>query len=128
MEPIAVVTALALLQYFWLGYLVSAARIRHGIKAPATSGHPEFDRAFRIHQNTLEQLIVFVPALWLFGSYVHALLGALLGLVFIAGRFLYHASYRKDPSSRLAGSMVGGVATIVLLVGGLIGALVTWIA
>ena len=128
MEPIAIVTGVALLQYYWFGYLVSAARLRHDIKAPATSGHPEFDRAFRIQQNTLEQLIVFVPALWLFGSYVHALSGALLGLVFIVGRFVYRDSYVKDPSTRGPGAMIGGVATIVLLVGGLVGAIVAWVA
>lgn len=128
MEAIAIVTALALLQYFWLGYFVSAARVRHDIKAPATSGHPEFDRAFRVHMNTLEQLMVLLPALWLFGWYVHALIGALIGLLFIAGRFIYQAGYMKDPASRRPGSMVSGVAMVVLLVGGLIGAAVSWIA
>ncbi len=128
MQPIAIVTALALLQYLWLGYLVSAARIRYDVKAPAISGHPGFERAFRIHQNTLEQLVMFLPALWLFAWYVQALVGALLGLVFIAGRFVYHAGYTKDPSARGPGAMIGGVATVVLLVGGLIGAVVSWIA
>ena len=128
MEPVAIVTVLMLIQYFWFGYFVSAARIRHGIKAPATSGHPEFDRAFRIHQNTLEQLMVVLPALWLFGWYVHALTGALLGLLFIAGRFIYRAGYLRDPASRLSGSIVGAVALVVLLAGGLVGAVMSWVA
>jgi glutathione S-transferase len=127
MAPVALITTLALLQYFWLGYLVSQARIRHGVNAPATSGHPEFDRTFRIHQNTLEQLLAFIPALWIFGWYVHVLTGALIGLVFIAGRFVYYQSYLRDPSSRTLGAMLGGLATIVLLVGGAIGALVSWV-
>jgi glutathione S-transferase len=128
MEPVAIVTALALVQYFWFGYLVSEARIRHGVNAPATSGHPEFDRCFRVHQNTAEQLLAFMPAVWIFGWYLHGLIAALIGAVFIAGRFVYQQSYMKDPSTRTLGAMMSGVATIVLLVGGLIGAIVGWIA
>ena len=128
MEPVAIVTALALVQYFWFGYLVSEARIRHGVNAPATSGHPEFDRRFRVHQNTAEQLLAFMPAVWIFGWYAHALIGALIGVLFIAGRFVYQQSYMKDPSTRALGAMMSGVATIVLLVGGLIGAIVGWLA
>jgi hypothetical protein len=78
-EPVAIVTVLALLQYFFFGYQVGAARIRYDVAAPATTGHPLFERNFRIHQNTLEQLIAFLPGLWLFGWYVHALVAAALG-------------------------------------------------
>lgn len=108
MESVALVTALALVQFFYFGYAVSMARMRHGIEAPATTGHPDFDRNFRIHQNTLEQLIVFLPALWIFGWYVHGLIAALLGLVFIAGRHLYRARYLEDPEKRALGVMIGG--------------------
>lgn len=127
MEPIAILTALALIQYFWFGYRVSEARIRHDVKAPATTGHPDFDRCFRIHQNTAEQLLAFIPAAWLFGWYVHALIGALIGVAFIAGRFIYQQSYLRDPSTRTLGAVLSGVATFVLLAGGAIGALVSWI-
>jgi uncharacterized MAPEG superfamily protein len=127
MEPVAIITALALIQYFWFGYFVAQARIRHGINAPATSGHPEFDRSLRIQQNTLEQLLVFLPGLWIFGWYVHALTAALLGLLFIAGRFVYRKSYLADPSSRTLGFAIGALATAVLLIGGAIGAFVSWI-
>ncbi len=126
MEPLAILTALALIQYFWFGYLVSRARIRHDVKAPATFGAPEFERAFRVHQNTAEQLLAFIPAMWLFGWYVHALIGALIGVVFIAGRFIYQRSYLRDPSTRAVGAVLSGVATLVLLAGGAIGALVAW--
>lgn len=128
MEPVAILTALALGQYFWFGYEVSAARIRHGIDAPATSGHPEFERSFRIHQNTLEQLVSFLPALWIFGWYVHGLIAAVIGLAFLGGRHLYRERYLRDPSGRTLGAAVGGVATLVLLVGGLIGAVVSWVS
>jgi uncharacterized MAPEG superfamily protein len=126
-EPVAIVTVLALLQYFFFGYQVGAARIRYDVAAPATTGHPLFERNFRIHQNTLEQLIAFLPGLWLFGWYVHALVAAALGLLFIAGRFVYRASYLADPASRTLGVATGGLAIIVLLLGGLVGAIVAWI-
>lgn len=126
MEPVAIVTVLALFQYVLFAYRVSAARIRYDVPAPAMTGHPQFERNFRIHQNTLEQLVVFLPALWLFGWYVHALVAAALGLSFIAGRHVYRLRYLEDPATRGPGAMVGGIAMIVLLAGGLIGAVVAW--
>lgn len=128
MEPVAIVTALALAQYFWFAYAVAAARVRHGIPPPATAGHPELERSFRIQQNTLEQLLVLLPALWIFGWYVHGLVAAGLGLVFIAGRFVYRKSYLQDPATRRLGFGIGALATLVLLAGGAIGALVSWVS
>lgn len=127
MEPVAIVTVLVLVQYLFFGYEVGAARIRYDVPAPATSGHPQFERHFRIHQNTLEQLIVLVPALWLFGWYVNAVVAAVLGLLFIAGRFVYRTRYLADPAARALGVAIGGLATITLLAGGLIGAVLSWL-
>ena len=127
MEPVAIVTAAALIQYLFLAYQVSLARIKHGVRAPATTGDPEFERAFRIHQNTLEALVVFIPALWMFGIYVHALAGAAIGLLFPIGREVYRRSYLKDPSTRTPGSAISGVAMVTLLLGGLIGAVASWL-
>jgi glutathione S-transferase len=126
-EAIAIVTVVVLVQYTVLGYHVSRARIRYGVLAPATSGHPDFERTFRIHQNTLEQLVLFIPALWLFGIYVHPLTGAAIGLLFPIGREVYRKSYIADPSARAAGAAIGGVAIVVLLLGAAIGALLSWI-
>ncbi|MEX2205056.1 MAG: MAPEG family protein [Myxococcota bacterium] len=123
MPYLAIVTALALLEYMGIGFLVGSARGKYGIKAPATSGHPVFERTFRVHQNTLEQLIIFVPSLWLFGTYVSAVWGALIGLVFIVGRVVYVRGYVADPEKRGPGFGIGFLANLVLLVGGLIGAL-----
>jgi uncharacterized membrane protein YecN with MAPEG domain len=123
MPYLAIVTALALLEYMWISIEVGRARGKYGIKAPATSGDPIFDRTFRVHQNTLEQLIVFIPSLWLFGTYVSPQWGALIGLVFLVGRFVYFRGYVADPEKRGAGFGLGFIANIVLLLGGLIGAL-----
>lgn len=124
MEAVAIVTALAALQVFWFAYLVGVERTKHSIPPPAMTGHPDFERMFRIHQNTVEQLVIFLPGLWLFGWYVHPLIGAGIGLVFIAGRFIYRASYMKDPASRLPGFGISALATVSLVLGGLVGAVI----
>ena len=124
MPYLAIVTSLALAEYFGISLLVGRARGKYGIKAPATSGHPVFDRTFRVHQNTLEQLVIFLPSLWLFGTFVSAPWGALIGLVFIVGRVIYVRGYVADPEKRGTGFGIGFLANSVLLLGGLIGAIV----
>jgi len=123
MAYLAIVTALALLEYVVISFLVGRARGKYGIKAPATSGHEMFDRTFRVHQNTLEQMVVFLPALWVFGLFVSSTWGAAIGLLFIIGRVLYVQGYLADPEKRGPGFLLGFVANIILLIGGLIGAL-----
>jgi len=126
-EPIAVVTVLAVFQVFSFAYLVGKQRAKHGVKAPAITGEAEFERAFRIHQNSVEQMVIFIPAVWLFGYYVHALIGAGLGLVFVISRFIYRKSYLNDPTSRTAGFGIGALTMMILLFGGLIGAILSWV-
>jgi glutathione S-transferase len=123
MAFVAVVTALALVQYILQSLRVGQARGKYGVEAPATTGHPVFERHFRVHQNTLEQLVVFLPALWLFATYVSPRIGGLLGLLFIAARFLYERGYLEDPKKRSTGAALTAAATLSLLLGGLIGAL-----
>jgi glutathione S-transferase len=62
----ALVTLLAILAYFYSSILVSRARGKFGVKLPAVSGHPDFERVFRAQMNTLEWLPIFLPSLWLF--------------------------------------------------------------
>ncbi len=123
MDLVAIVTILALGQFVLFSIQVGSMRGKHGIKAPAMSGHPEFERMFRIQQNTMEQLVVFVPALWIFARYVNPMWAAGMGLVFIVGRFIYRSSYLKDPASRSMGFTITFLPTAVMLVWGLIGAL-----
>ncbi len=126
MELIAVVATLALLEFMIFGVLVGLQRTRTGVEAPATTGHPVFERYFRVQMNTLEALVIFLPALWMFGRYVHAYLGALLGLLFIVGRALYLRGYVEDPAKRRTGALITAAVNAILLIGGLIGALVAW--
>jgi glutathione S-transferase len=100
---------------------VSQARTKYSIHAPATSGHPAFERTFRVQVNTGEQLLLFLPSLWMFASLVSPLWADLLGLVRIAGRMLYAASYAADPAKRGPAFAVAGAATVILLLGSLAG-------
>jgi glutathione S-transferase len=126
----AIVTILALLMYFWTGFRVGGMRGKHNIQAPATSGHPDFDRAYRVQMNTLEYLVIFLPLLWLANAYFHPypyLVGA-FGLVWIVGRIVYALAYMANPSSRGLGFGIAAVATLGLLVLAIIGIAQTWMA
>ena len=126
MAAIAIVTILALGQYILFSIQVGSLRGKHGIKAPAIAGHPEFERMFRVQQNTMEQLVAFIPALWIYGYVVNAKWGAAIGLVYIVGRFVYRAEYLKDPDSRGLGFTITFLPTAVMLVWALIAAVRTF--
>jgi glutathione S-transferase len=125
MALVAAVILLALLEYIVFGLLVGRARARCNIAAPAITGHPVFERYFRVQQNTLEQLIVFVPSVWFFGMYVSALWAAGLGVVFIIGRAIYLNGYVEDPKKRSAGFGLSFLPNVILLFGALIGAILS---
>jgi uncharacterized membrane protein YecN with MAPEG domain len=120
---IELVTVLALLQFLYFAILVSRARERLGVKAPATTGNEEFERYLRVQMNTLELLILFLPALWLAVAHVAALWLALLGALYLIGRFIYLRAYVSDPSKRSLGFGLSAAPILALLVIDLIGAL-----
>lgn len=119
----AIVAALALLEYYVFGILVGKMRGECKVKAPATTGDPKFERYYRVQQNTLEQLVVFLPALYLFATFVDGTWAAVVGLVFIGGRALYAWGYYQEAGKRTPGFLVTFLALMVLLIGGLIGAI-----
>ena len=121
MEWIVLVTLLVAIEYFFLAIMVGKSRTETGIGAPKTVGDEKFERVFRVQQNTLEQLIIFFPALWVFGYYVSPTIGAALGVVFLVGRILYARGYMQDPDKRAPGFIIGSLATLALIVGGLVG-------
>jgi hypothetical protein len=122
MPYVDIVTALAVLQFVVFAMKVGGARGRYGVKAPAITGNEIFERHFRVQQNTLELLIVLLPGLYLFSRYFSPLVAAGLGVVYLIGRELYSFSYVKDPAKRGAGFGMSFLPAIVLVVGGLIGA------
>jgi hypothetical protein len=122
MAYVDIVTALAVLQFFVFGFKVGGARGRYGVKAPAITGNDIFERHFRVQQNTLELLIAFVPGLYLFSRYWSPPIAAALGVIYLIGREVYAAGYVKEPAKRSAGYGVSLVPTVILVVGGLAGA------
>jgi uncharacterized membrane protein YecN with MAPEG domain len=121
MELVFVTILLALLEYTVMAAMVGRARGKYRISAPATTGNPDFERVNRVHINTLESLIVFVPGVWIFGVYVSELWAAVLGALFVIARALYAIGYYKAAEKRGVGAGITGVVNIVLIVGGLIG-------
>jgi len=119
--PVAVVTSLSLLQFFVFAALVGPARKKHGIPAPATSGHPDFERVFRVHYNTMENLVYHLPSLWLFAYYVSVPWATALGAVWIVGRAIYAVGYYRAAAKRELGAIICGLASLALLGGALIG-------
>lgn len=123
MALVSIVIALALIQFLVFGLLVGRARVRCNVLAPATVGHPVFERYFRVQQNTLEQLIVFLPSVWLFGEYLSPLWAALLGLFFLFGRVVYLVGYVADPNKRGMGFGLSFLPLMILALGALVGAI-----
>jgi glutathione S-transferase len=119
-HEISLVTLLALLEYSILGVMVGRARQRYGVEAPATTGNPEFERYFRVHENTLEALIVFIPALWIFSLGVNYHFGVALGVLFIIARIIYANGYLNAPAKRAPGAFATGIINMILVVGSMI--------
>ena len=126
MALVILIIILALMEYMAFSFQVGMARGKYGVKAPAVSGHPEFDKYFRVQQNTLEQLIVFIPAILAFswsaenigwpGYYI----ASGLGVIWLIGRFIYAISYVNDPAKRGLGFMMNFFPPVLMMLGTLV--------
>lgn len=116
MDWVFIVLAIALVEYSFFGIQVGRARSRFDVPAPAITGHPEFERYFRVQQNTAEQLLIFVPALLVYGYVGNPIYAAIAGVVFIIGRAVYFVGYVKDPKSRAAGFVLTFLPNVYMLV------------
>jgi len=115
----------AVAQLIVFGFLVGRARGVHGVPAPATTGHPVFERYHRVHMNTVESLIPFLPALWLAAKYGSPGIAAVAGGVYLVGRVIYLIGYVRDPAKRGFGYMLTFFPVVVLIGTAAIGALRT---
>jgi glutathione S-transferase len=118
-ELLTIISLLAVIQFVVFGAFVGAARGRSGLKAPAVTGDEQFERYFRVHYNTLEQLVAFLPGLWAFGMLINVPTAAGLGLVYLVGRLVYFRAYVADPATRGIGMFLSAMPGYILLVGGL---------
>ena len=117
----ALVTCLAISLYFFTSVQVSKARQAFSIKAPAISGNPDFERAFRVQKNTLEWMPIFLPALWLTALYIGDKWAAAGGVVWIVGRILYMLGYSAAANKRGTGFIIQALASVVLWIAALTG-------
>lgn len=118
---LVLISVLAVLQFFFFAGLVSRARSRYGVAAPAVTGHAIFERYFRVQMNTLELLVMFLPGLWLAGLYVAPVWTLLLGVLYLLGRLLYLRGYVADPARRGPGYGLSILPILILLLIALVG-------
>lgn len=123
MNYVHIVAVLAVIQFFAFGILVGRARARYGVKPPSTTGHEGFERAFRVHVNTLEQLVAFLPALLIAASYWPNAIIAAIGSVYLVGRLVYRQAYLVDPAKRQLGFFLTVLPTFILLAAVAVGAI-----
>ena len=117
----SLITALTLLVYQVIAFNVGRARVKYKVLPPQMTGEPDFERVLRVQQNTLEQLVFFLPLLWLFSFYVSPLWGAGIGAVWLVGRIVYAWGYYQAAEKRNIGFGISFISGIVLLLGSLCG-------
>jgi hypothetical protein len=123
MAWIHLVALLALTQYLLFGALVGRARGKYGVHAPATTGNDVFERYYRVQMNTLELMVVLLPAMWVAAAYWNPRWVAVAGAVYLVGRMIYLRAYTRNPGSRALGFMLSIAPVAVLIVAALAGAL-----
>ncbi|MDE2250796.1 MAG: MAPEG family protein [Gammaproteobacteria bacterium] len=123
MAWIDIIALLSVVQLFVFGVMVGWARGKYGVAAPATAGHPIFERYYRVQMNTVESLLVFLPGLWLAAKYWSPRYAAILGVIYLMGRVIYCFAYIRDPKRRSAGFALSMGPASALVVGALLGAL-----
>jgi glutathione S-transferase len=117
----ALVSLLAIAMYFFFALRVAAAHQRFDVKLPAMTGHPDFERVFRIQANTLEWMPTFLVPLWLCAIYLNDIAAAALGLVWVGGRIVYSIGYSQAVPKRLPGFLIQTTACLLLFIGALAG-------
>ena len=122
----ALVTLLVVAFYFFVATRVARAHIKFNVMLPAMTGHPDFERVYRVQMNTLEWMPTFLVPLWLCAFYLGDITAAVLGLIWIGGRVLYFTGYTKAVEKRFPGFAVQAVACALLFIGALAGIIMHW--
>ncbi|NET24837.1 MAPEG family protein [Okeania sp. SIO1I7] len=119
----SLITVVSLFMYFVVTINVGRARSKYNITPPQMTGDPNFERVLRVQQNTVEQIILFLPSLWLFSLFISPLWGAGIGTVWVVGRILFAWGYYQAAEKRALGFGISSLAIIALLIGALVGIL-----
>jgi glutathione S-transferase len=117
----SLITALTLLLYSAVTVNVGRARAKYKVPPPQMTGDANFERVLRVQQNTLEQMVLFLPGLWLFSFYVNPIWGAVIGAIWLVGRIAYAWGYYQAAEKRTIGFGISSLSGIVLLLGSLVG-------
>jgi glutathione S-transferase len=122
MDSVYLVIGLALLEFFTFAMLVGMSRVKNKVDAPATTGNETHERYHRVHYNTMESLVVFIPAILMYAHYISAIWAAGIGVVYLVGRIVYFFGYIKDPAKRGMGYGITMLPLMILMLGGICGA------
>ena len=124
MEAVYAVIGLAVLELFVFQMFVGRARVKYGIQAPAVTGHEIFERYYRVHYNSIEMLVLFIPSILLFANFISPSAAWMLGVVYVVGRLIYFRGYVAEPKKRAAGFGLSMLPVLIMMLGGTGGALV----
>jgi glutathione S-transferase len=116
----SLVTEFTLFLLFGVALNVGRARGKYKIDAPATTGHPKFELAYRVQMNTVENTVAFLPALWLFAFYVSTSWAGIIGAIWLSGRVWYAVAYYEDAGKRSGGFGLSMLAFTILAAGSLV--------
>ena len=114
-------TVVALLVYYVLCINVSRARAKYDVPAPKMSGDPNFERVLRVQMNTVEQLVIFLPLLWLFSFFISPVWAGVLGGIWAIGRIIFAWGYYQAAEKRGIGFGIGALVTLALFIGSIFG-------
>jgi len=121
---VALVQVLAAIELIVFGFLVGRGRARYNVPAPATSGHPTWERLNRVHANSVEQFVIFTPLLWTFAVHVGQRGALMLGVVYVIARIVYAVGYTQAAERRTLGAALTAAVQSVLAVGAVTGIIV----
>jgi glutathione S-transferase len=112
----AIITLLAVVMTVAFGIRVSVLRGKYKIDPPATTGNPAFERAYRIHANTIEAMVVFLPMLWLGAMLYSETIAFWLGIGWLVGRVGYMVGFTMDPKKRVPGFAISALCVLGLMI------------
>ncbi len=121
MNTVYLVILLALVQFIYFTLRTGITREKYGVNAPSTVGNETWERIFRVQQNTMEQLVMFIPGMLAFAHFVSPRWALLPGVLYLAGRQLYSYLYISNPKKRAPGVALSFLPNIALILGAIIG-------
>ena len=122
----ALMTLFAVLWLLFTAFMVGRARGKYKVPAPATTGDPAFERAFRVQMNELENLVAFLPAMWIFAWFGNPRLAALACAVYLVGRVAFAVGYWRQARQRRHGYTISMMTMAITWVAALV-AVLRWI-